>query len=92
MRFRVTVRDASIELRGYVDGEDVLRTLADDIAPTMVIASPAEDDYDPFKEAERRELHHFETEEILAKVRELVRPPHTGDLSQAIWRIVEDRS
>ena len=48
-RFRVTVRDASIELRGYVDGEDALRTLADDMAPTLVIASPVENDYNPFK-------------------------------------------
>ncbi len=48
MRFRVTIRDNDMELRGYVDGEDVLRTVADDMHPTQVIASPAADDYNPF--------------------------------------------
>jgi hypothetical protein len=68
VRFRVTVRDASIELRGYIDGEDVLRTVADDMVPTLVIASPADDDYNPFKEQESRELHHFETEQENARL------------------------
>lgn len=52
-RFRVTVRDASIELRGFIDGEDVLRTVADDMAPAAVVASPAEDDYNPFEETQQ---------------------------------------
>lgn len=47
-RYRVTVRDASLELRGYCDGEDVLRTIADDMAPTLVIASEAPHDWNPF--------------------------------------------
>lgn len=50
-RFRVTVRGHSTELRGYVAGyEDAVR-LANAVKPFgwMVIASPAEDDYDPFR-------------------------------------------
>jgi hypothetical protein len=68
MRFRVTVRGERIELRGYVD-PGVLAALSSAMEGlAMVIASPAEDDYDPFKEAEHRELHHFEVEQENARL------------------------
>lgn len=47
-RFKVTVRDADIELRGYIDGAHVLRDVADRMKPTPVIASAAQDNYSPF--------------------------------------------
>lgn len=50
MRYRVTIRDENLQLRGYVDGEDALRRVANAVAPSMVIASPAADDYNPFSD------------------------------------------
>ena len=50
MRFRITVAEADVHLRGYVDGRETLLALADTMKPIgIVVASPAEDDYDPFK-------------------------------------------
>lgn len=69
MRIRITVRGLGIELRGFMDeltDEDAptLWQLAEALKPFgMVIASLAEPDYNPFKEQEARELHHFETEQ-----------------------------
>ena len=70
MRTRVTLRDEGMELRGYVTVESMaeLQLFAASLAPMQVIVSPAEDDYDPFREQEMRELHHFETEQIIEKV------------------------
>ncbi len=51
MRFRVTVRDKNIELRGYVDGVDALHHLVVQLDPVRVIASVAEDDYSPWRES-----------------------------------------
>jgi hypothetical protein len=56
-RWRLTVRSADVELRGWMDtdstsqvGSDELRDLADALRPlgVMVYASPAEPDFDPF--------------------------------------------
>lgn len=67
MRHRITVRGQGMELRGYAD-EHLPEELAQVLAPFLVVASPAEDDYDPFKEAEHRELHHFEVEQENARL------------------------
>lgn len=73
MRHRITVRGEGVELRGYIDADhlyQVERLFADDLDErAILVVSPAEDDYDPFKEAELRELHHFETEQENAKLR-----------------------
>lgn len=53
MRFRTTVRGDGVELRGYVevDDMDTLNNLAGVLKPFgLVIASPVEDDYNPFQE------------------------------------------
>lgn len=55
-RWRITVRGAAprrVELRGYVDLPLVeLEDLAATLKPYgLVMASPADDDYDPFAEA-----------------------------------------
>ena len=55
-RFRITIRAkldgtiGTVELRGWLEGEDQLVKLADALKPLgmWVIASPADDDYDPF--------------------------------------------
>lgn len=61
---RVTIRGEGTELRGYATMEALASlTSPPGEQPYVVIASPAEDDYDPFKEQEHRELHHFETEQ-----------------------------
>lgn len=150
--FRITVRGQNTELRGFhreEPGTETLGPLSQAMVPYgMVIASHAENDYDPFAisdpdnppthekskelitawfeqardsqdeliewlahihfnqanvirgerhqreqaeaELRDRELHHFETEEALAKVKALVQPPHSGDLSQAIWQAVSN--
>lgn len=130
-RYRITLRGVDVELRGYVDGSANLRIIADAVDPMglMVVASEADDDFNPFAisqpeypptvemsrevierafqgkftiddvqeelakihfmqalvirgerhlremvEAEnlRRELHHFETEQMLAQVKGIV--------------------
>ena len=49
MRYRVTVRDEGVELRGYVDGTDKLIELAGHMeGVAIVVASPAEEGYEPF--------------------------------------------
>jgi hypothetical protein len=49
-RFRITVRGTDIELRGYIDGEATLRVTAKVMEGIgLVVASPAEDDYNPFQ-------------------------------------------
>lgn len=53
MRFRTTVRGEGVEMRGYMDGDmSSLQDLAEYVKPYgwMLIASPADADYDPFKE------------------------------------------
>jgi hypothetical protein len=48
-RYKITVRGTDIELRGYLDGEATLRVTAKVMEGIgLVIASPAEDDFDPF--------------------------------------------
>ena len=51
MRYRITVRGDHVELRGWLDGhEHDLGEYAKFMAPYgVVVASPAPDDYDPFK-------------------------------------------
>lgn len=73
MRFRITVRGEGVELRGYIDsavgdGSAALNRFAEHMKPNVVVASPAEGDYDPFKEQEHRELHHFEVEQENARL------------------------
>ena len=56
MRFRITVREAGTELRGYLSVDDMatLQNFAAAMKPYgVVIASPADDDYDPFAEDDR---------------------------------------
>lgn len=58
MRYRITLRRSddrpngpdTVELRGYMDDTDNMVALADALQPLgiLVVASPAEDDYDPF--------------------------------------------
>ena len=107
MRYRITVRGLGIELRGYVDqgldeDQPTLIEFANAMEPFgVVVASPAEPDYDPFTRAgipieqvwqmqadvilgeralreeaqdelRRRELHHFETEQIVERVQKIV--------------------
>lgn len=57
MRIRITVRGEGTELRGYLDmgflgeGDADLRAFAKAMQPFgVVIASPADDDYNPFKD------------------------------------------
>ena len=69
MRFRITIRGEGVELRGYADGESAVLALASALAPErVVLASHAEDDYNPFAEERQRELHHFETEQKNAEL------------------------
>lgn len=51
MRYRITVRGEGVELRGYVDGTiERLESLSYLMKPFgIVVASEADDDYDPFK-------------------------------------------
>ena len=66
MRFRITIRGKGTELRGYATVEAMAAlTAPPGEQPYIVAASPADDDYDPFKEQQLRELHHFETEQLL---------------------------
>lgn len=55
MRYRTTIRGEGVELRGYIDAktQEELVELAEYAKPYgwLLIASPAEDDYDPFKES-----------------------------------------
>jgi hypothetical protein len=54
MRFRITVRGDGVELRGYLDVGDQrdapsLAQFAEDMKPYgLVVASVADDDYNPF--------------------------------------------
>lgn len=69
-RLRVTVRGDGTELRGYATIEALVSLTSEPgQQPYVVMASPAEDDWSPFREEELRELHHFETEQALEKVR-----------------------
>lgn len=48
-RHKITIRGTDLELRGYIDGDATLRVTAKVMEGIgLVIASPAEDDYDPF--------------------------------------------
>jgi hypothetical protein len=51
MRWRITVRNDGTELRGYLEAEtgEVLEAFAAAMEPFgIVLASPADDDYNPF--------------------------------------------
>jgi len=50
-RFRITVHGHGLELRGYVDEQRNLASLAQALNPLglMVVASEADADYDPFR-------------------------------------------
>lgn len=53
MRARVTIRGKGVELRGFVDYEDEeeLAILAQAVEPFgLVVASPVDPNYNPFKE------------------------------------------
>lgn len=72
MRYRITVRGENTELRGYLVPTDnnMLSELAECMKPFgMVVASAADDTYDPFREEQARELHHFETEQENERLR-----------------------
>lgn len=82
MRFRITLRGVvprRIELRGYFDGDiEEVQAMARAVEPFgALIISPAEDDYDPFRDESLRELHHFETEQ---KLEAALAAAHRGDL------------
>lgn len=72
-RFRLTIRGEGIEVRGYTTIEGLAAmTAPPGEQPYIVMASVAEDDYDPFRliapdtlerESAERELHHFEVEQ-----------------------------
>lgn len=51
-RWRVTIRGDDVELRGYIDATlDDLRRFADAVKPLgLMIGSPADPDYDPFRD------------------------------------------
>ena len=85
MRFRITVRDEGLELRGYVtvDSQEELKIAAASLFPLQVIASPAEDDYNPFREQELRELHHFETEQMMEEI--MRRTEQEGAIPWQVW-------
>ena len=51
-RFRVTIRGEGTEIRGYATGEALVALGNNTSDPFIVVASPADDDYDPFKPAE----------------------------------------
>jgi hypothetical protein len=50
MRYRITVRGEGIELRGYIDNDELVADIAHtvDSYGAMVVMSPAPQDYDPF--------------------------------------------
>jgi hypothetical protein len=57
-RFRITVRGEQVELRGYVDAEDIeeVSALGRAMKPFgLVIASYADDDYYPFDAMDERD-------------------------------------
>lgn len=91
MRYRITVRGRGTELRGYFDGEHrELEEFSDVMAPFgVVVASHADADYDPFKEEQYRELHHFETEQMFQKARAiLARDAVGGESIQELRRLL----
>jgi hypothetical protein len=49
-RYRVTIRGEGTEIRGYATYEALARLARDKSDPFIVVASPADDDYDPFME------------------------------------------
>lgn len=72
MRYRITVRGHGIELRGYLDAYDpnTLARFGTMMEPFgMIIASPAEADYDPFREKSES------TREQIRRVRRDPGPP-----------------
>ncbi len=76
MRYRITLRGEDTELRGFSDNGEFLARLAGAANPMLVLTSLADDDYNPFMEQHLRELHHFETEQILEQVREALKDPY----------------
>lgn len=51
MRIRITVRGPDWELRGYTDNPAQVGEFSDAMEPYgLVVASIAEDDYDPFQD------------------------------------------
>lgn len=58
MRWAVTIRGHGVELRGYIDAPlSGLGALADAANPLgIMIASPADDDYNPFDRADDHDL------------------------------------
>jgi len=102
MRYRITVRGENIELRGYLVAiqHDTLNVFANVMEPFgIVVASAADDTYDPFKEQDARELHHFETEQENARLAAQLREAsqiaddlegnwEQGDLAGAVNRAV----
>lgn len=81
-RMRVTIRGEGTELRGYATMEALVSlTSPPGEQPYLVMASVADDNYNPFleeyekaREQEERELHHFETEQMLERVKALHSP------------------
>jgi hypothetical protein len=55
VRYRITVRGEDTELRGYIDGDESrLRKLSLLMEPFgLVVASPAQPDYNPFIDKEK---------------------------------------
>jgi hypothetical protein len=89
MRFRITVRGDNTELRGYLVPTDnnMLNELAECMKPFgMVVASAADDAYDPFREADARELHHFETEQENERLKaERAKAAQYADALESNW-------
>jgi hypothetical protein len=54
MRWRITIRATGVELRGYIDAPLAdLEGLAEAAKPLgLMIASPADPDFDPFRQAD----------------------------------------
>lgn len=48
MRYRITIRGEGTELRGYATYEAAMALGKNANDPFVVVASPADDDYDPF--------------------------------------------
>lgn len=92
-RFRITVRadEPTLELRGYTDlPPAVLNSLADALKPYgMVLASVADDDYDPFKENEY--LRHAGDTYTIAELdgtedeADWLKPGHVLDAQEVEW-------
>ncbi len=83
MRFRTTIRGEGVELRGYVDDSVSLNALSVAMEPFgIVIASPAEDDYNPFAGTETYRISDLDGTDDEAS---WLTPGHVLDRQEAEW-------